>query len=153
VPIIVLSARGLEHDKVAALDVGADDYLTKPFGTQELLARMRVALRRRVAGTTEQVCEIGDVSIDFAKRQVRVAGNDVHLTPTEYRLLTLLVENVGRVVTHTQLLRAVWGPGHQTQTQYVRVYMGQLRRKIERDPNRPRHLMTEPGVGYRFNEP
>lgn len=153
VPIIVLSAREHENDKVEALDAGADDYLTKPFGTGELLARIRVALRHRAAANTpegEVTFTAGDLRIDFAARQVFVRGAEIHLTPTEYKLLSLLVKHAGRVVTQRQILREVWGPNAQSQTHYLRVYMAQLRHKIEAVPARPRQLMTEAGVGYRF---
>lgn len=152
-PIIVLSARGQERDKVAALDAGADDYLTKPFGIDELLARMRAALRRASLppeGSVEPVFTVGDLQIDFARRQVKARGAEVRLTPTEYRLLGVLARHAGKVLTHGQLLREVWGPGSTEETQYLRVYMGQLRRKIEADTARPRYLFTEPGVGYRL---
>ena len=151
-PIIVISARGLERDKVEALDAGADDYLTKPFGVNELLARIRVALRhaRESRGSPLPVIELGSLKVDFARREVSLEGQIVHLTPIEYRLLTLLVQNAGKVLTHTQLLNEVWGPGHAQQTHYLRVYLAQLRRKIERDPARPQLLVTEPGVGYRL---
>jgi two-component system KDP operon response regulator KdpE len=154
VPIIVISARGREADKVAVLDAGADDYLTKPFGVSELLARMRVALRhvQQAAGTPAPVIEIGPLRIDLARREVKLDGTEVHLTPIEYRLLTLLARNAGRVLTHTQILKEVWGPGHASETHYLRVYMAQLRRKIEVEPARPRLLQTEPGVGYRLRE-
>ena len=153
-PIIVISARGLETDKVEALDAGADDYLTKPFGVNELLARIRVALRhaQEVRGSPLPVIEIGPLRVDFARREVSLEGQIVHLTPIEYRLLTLLVQNAGKVLTHTQLLNEVWGPGHAQQTHYLRVYLAQLRRKIERDPARPQLLVTEPGVGYRLRD-
>ena len=156
VPIIVLSARIDEADKIAALDAGADDYLTKPFGTGELLARVRANLRRpRVAAGAddaagEPVFRFGDVEIDRAARLVRRAGAEVHLTPTEYRLLTVLAGNAGRVLTHRQLLREVWGPSHADQSHYLRVYMGQLRQKLEADAAQPRHLLTETAVGYRL---
>jgi two-component system, OmpR family, KDP operon response regulator KdpE len=152
-PIIVISARGKEQDKVAALDAGADDYLTKPFGVGELLARLRVALRhaaRLPDAAMESVFRIGDLQVDLARRRVSVGGRDVHLTPNEYKLLALLVRHAGKVVTHRQLLRDVWGPNAVEHTHYVRVYMTQLRHKLERDPARPAYLLTEPGVGYRL---
>lgn len=151
-PIIVISARGQEIDKVAALDAGADDYLTKPFGVPELLARMRVALRHaaRGAANDDPVVVAGDLRIDLARRQVTNAGQEVHLTPLEYQLLATLARYAGKVVTHRQILREVWGPNYGEETQYLRVYMGQLRRKLEADPARPRTLLTEPGVGYRL---
>ncbi|HMU60479.1 MAG TPA: response regulator [Gemmatimonadales bacterium] len=154
-PIIVLSARGQERDKIDALDAGADDYLTKPFSVPELLARMRVALRHaagRAPGTEEPVFVTGDLSIDRARRVVTVRGAEVHLTPTEYRLLLALAQHAGRVLTHRQLLREVWGHGRVGQDHYLRVYMAQLRAKIEKDPARPEYLRTEPGVGYRMVE-
>ena len=153
VPIIVLSARGQESDKVAALDAGADDYLTKPFGVGELLARMRVALRhaaRTAQEPGEAVFTVGDLRVDLARRQVFVSDQEVHLTPIEYKLLTTLVRYAGKVVTHHQLLREVWGPGASGETHYLRVYMGQLRHKLEANPARPRYLVTESGVGYRL---
>jgi two-component system KDP operon response regulator KdpE len=151
-PIIVLSARGQERDKVAALDAGADDYLTKPFGVEELLARIRVALRHlaRTAQGDEPIFEVGDLCVDLARRHVQVAGTEVHLTPIEYKMLATLIEYAGKVITHQQLLKAVWGPGYATETPYLRVYIGQLRHKLEIDPARPRYLLTEPGVGYRL---
>lgn len=150
-PLIVLSARGQEEDKIRALDAGADDYLTKPFGIGELLARMRVAMRRVVGTTTAQsVFRQGDLRVDLVRRQVFLDDQEVHLTPIEYKLLVTLIKYVGRVVTHRQLLREVWGPGSSEQTQYLRVYMAQLRRKLERNPGRPAHFLTEPGVGYRL---
>ena len=155
VPIIVISARGQEDDKVAALDAGADDYLTKPFGVNELLARIRVALRHALSAastTGEPVLEIGPLRLDLTRREVRVAGAEVHLTPLEYRLLALLAQNAGKVLTHRQILKEVWGPGSVNETHYLRVFMAQLRRKIEPDPARPRLLLTEPGVGYRMRE-
>jgi two-component system KDP operon response regulator KdpE len=154
VPIIVISARGREADKVAVLDAGADDYLTKPFGVSELLARMRVALRhvQQAAGVQTPIIEIGPLRIDLARREVKRDGVDLHLTPIEYRLLALLAQNAGRVLTHSQILKEVWGPGHTDETHYLRVYMAQLRRKIEAEPARPRLLQTEPGVGYRMRE-
>jgi two-component system KDP operon response regulator KdpE len=150
-PIIVISARGREEDKVTALDQGADDYLTKPFGVGELLARIRVALRHVAtvdAGTPEFT--LGELKLDLAKRQVFVKSEEVHLTPIEYKLLTLLAKNAGRVLTHRQLLREVWGPNSVDHTHYLRVYMGQLRHKLEENPSRPRYIVTEPGVGYRL---
>jgi two-component system KDP operon response regulator KdpE len=153
VPILVVSARGQERDKVEALDAGADDYLTKPFGTAELLARMRVALRHaaRVAGGTgDAVFETGDLRVDLGKRLVYRRGEEVRLTRTEYRLLIALVQQAGKVMTHRQLLREVWGPGSASETHYLRVYMAQLRHKLEDDPARPSLLLTETGVGYRM---
>jgi len=155
VPIIVISAREQESDKVRALDSGADDYLTKPFGVSELLARVRVAIRHaeaRAGGREESVFEAGDLRIDFTKRQVFVGSAEVHLTPLEYRLLLVLARNAGKVVTHRQLLKEVWGPSYVEHTQYLRVYMTQLRHKLESDPARPRYLLNEPGVGYRFRD-
>jgi two-component system KDP operon response regulator KdpE len=155
VPVIVLSARGQEADKVQALDAGADDYVTKPFAMGELLARMRVALRHRaqVEGADgDSALTVGDVTIDLARRQVARAGVDVRLTPIEFRLLAELARHPGRVLTHEHLLREVWGPGYTSQHHYLRVYMGQLRHKLEADPSRPRLLLTEPGVGYRLKE-
>lgn len=152
-PILVLSARNQERDKVNALDAGADDYLTKPFGTAELLARMRVALRhalREIQGTDEPVFTSGDLRVDLAHRQVFVGETEVHLTPIEYKLLLLLVQYAGKVVTRKQLLHDVWGPSYTDEMHYLRVYMGQLRHKLEADPTRPRYLITEPGVGYRL---
>ncbi len=154
-PIIVLSARGQERDKIDALDAGADDYLTKPFSVPELLARMRVALRHAARGSSapeEPVFNTGELSIDRGRRIVTVRGEEVHLTPTEYRLLLALAQHAGRVLTHRQLLREVWGPGRIGQDHYLRVYMAQLRAKIEKDPARPEYLRTEPGVGYRMME-
>jgi len=154
-PIIILSARGQEHEKVALLDLGADDYLTKPFGAAELLARIRVALRHATAppeGMEEPVFLAGDVSVDALRRQVWRGAEAVHLTPTEYKLLATLVRHAGRVLTHRQLLQEVWGANYVEQTHYLRVYMAQLRHKLERDPTRPRLLLTEPGVGYRLRE-
>jgi two-component system KDP operon response regulator KdpE len=153
VPIVVLSARGQERDKIAALDAGADDYVSKPFGVGELLARMRVALRHAVGGTkdaAEPVFSVGELSVDLVRRHVQVAGQQVHLTPIEYRLLTTLIRHAGKVMTHNQLLTEVWGPNQADQAHYLRVYAAQLRRKLEADPARPRYLLTEPGVGYRL---
>lgn len=152
VPIIVLSARVAEGEKIRALDAGADDYLTKPFGTGELLARVRATLRRQRqggAGGDGTVC-FGDVTVDPQARAVTRNGEHVHLTPTEYRLLSVLAANAGRVMTNPQLLRAVWGPGHVESGHYLRIYMGHLRHKLEADPAQPRHLLTETGVGYRL---
>jgi two-component system, OmpR family, KDP operon response regulator KdpE len=152
-PIIVLSARGREQDKVAALDLGADDYLTKPFGVDELLARIRVALRHAAHPPGEApapVFEAGDLRMDLARRQVFRKGEEVHLTPTEYKLLSTLVRHAGKVLTHRQLLHEVWGINFIAQTHYLRIYMMQLRQKIEADSTRPRLLITEPGVGYRL---
>ena len=151
VPIIVLSARGQEGDKVAALDAGADDYVSKPFAVGELLARLRVALRHAAAGDSgEPTFTVRGLHVDQVKRLVLVDGRDVHLTPIEYRLLTTLVRHAGRVLSQRQLLKEVWGPAHTEQAHYLRVYMGTLRRKLEQDPARPRYLLTEPGVGYRL---
>ena len=155
VPIVVLSARVEEDDKIAALDAGADDYLTKPFGVGELLARVRANLRRpRNAGSDgqadESIFRFGEVEVDRQARLVRRAGTEVHLTPIEYRLLLVLVTNAGRVLTHRQLLREVWGPSHAEQGHYLRVYMGHLRQKLEQTPAQPSHLLTETGVGYRL---
>lgn len=155
VPVIVVSARGKEDDKVAALDAGADDYLTKPFGVGELLARIRVALRHTALGAGEaldMVLEVGALRIDQARREVTVEGRVVRLTPLEYRLLVLLARNAGKVLTHRQILKEVWGPGSVDEVHYLRVFMAQLRRKIEVDPNRPALLLTESGVGYRMRD-
>jgi two-component system KDP operon response regulator KdpE len=150
-PIIVISARGREEDKIQALDAGADDYVTKPFGVGELLARIRVALRHKATlGTRSSQFSTGDLKVDLSRRQVAVRDKEVHLTPIEYKLLALLVRYAGRVITHRQLLREVWGPNSSDQTQYLRVYMGQLRHKLEENPSRPIYLLTEPGVGYRL---
>ena len=152
-PIIVISARGQEEDKIRALDAGADDYLTKPFATGELMARIRVALRRTAHAGQERpdaVLAVGALKVDLDKRQVFVGSEEVHLTPNEYKLLTVLMKHAGRVLTHRQLLREVWGPAYATQTQYLRVYMVQLRHKLERDSARPQYLITEPGIGYRL---
>jgi two-component system KDP operon response regulator KdpE len=149
-PIIVLSARGQENDKVAALDAGADDYLTKPFGVSELLARLRVALRHVSPSPDDPVFAVQDLRVDLARRRVYRGESEVHLTPLEYRLLTTLIKHAGKVVTHRQLLKDVWGPDCVHETHYVRIYMGHLRHKIEADPARPRLLLTEPGVGYRL---
>ena len=154
-PIIVLSARGREEDKVRALDLGADDYLTKPFGVEELLARIRGALRHAAlppGAGPGPVFEAGDLRVDLAARRITRAGQEIHLTPTEYKLLTTLVRHAGKVLTHRQLLKEVWGANYVNQSHYVRVYLGQLRQKIEADPARPRLLLTEPGVGYRLKD-
>lgn len=157
VPIIVLSARSDEADKIAALDAGADDYLTKPFGVGELLARVRANLRRPrnaagdgAAHEDDPVFKFGEVVVDRTARIVRRAGQEVHLTPIEYRLLSVLMANAGRVLTHRQLLREVWGPSHVEQSHYLRIYMGHLRQKLEADPTQPQHLLTETAVGYRL---
>jgi two-component system, OmpR family, KDP operon response regulator KdpE len=150
IPIIIVSVRGQEVDKIAALDAGADDYLTKPFGVGELLARMRVALRRASSSGSEPVFAVGDLVIDLARREVRVAGRPVQLTPTEYDLLRALVTQAGKVLTHRQLLREVWGPGYAQESHLLRVNISNLRRKIEPDATRPRYIRTEPGVGYRL---
>jgi two-component system, OmpR family, KDP operon response regulator KdpE len=151
-PIIVLSARAGETDKIEALDAGADDYLTKPFGVGELLARVRAALRRRLAaGAGKPSVRIGDVEVDLTARTVRKRGEAVHLTPIEYRLLTLLIASAGRVLTHRHICREVWGPSHEQSAHYSRIYMAHLRRKLEDDPARPKHILTETGVGYRLS--
>lgn len=150
-PVLVLSARSQESEKVAALDAGADDYLTKPFGTAECMARLRVLLRRHdQAGTRDPVVCFGRITVDLVKRLVWRAGEEVHLTPIQYRLLVTLIRGAGRVMTHRELLNAVWGPSHSESSQYLRVYMGQLRQKLEDEPARPRFILTEVGVGYRF---
>jgi len=153
VPVIVLSARGQERDKIAALDGGADDYVSKPFSMGELLARMRVALRRRDQvgeGAAGSVFSVGGLRVDLAGRHVQVDGKEVHLTPIEYKLLTALVRHAGKVLTHRQLLQEVWGPSRTEDSQSLRFYVAQLRRKLEAVPARPRYLLTEPGVGYRL---
>jgi two-component system KDP operon response regulator KdpE len=151
-PIVVVSARGREEDKVNALDAGADDYLTKPFGVNELLARLRVALRHaRASPDVPAVLEAGPLRIDLARREVTVDGREVRLTPTEYKLLALLARHAGKVLTHRQILREVWGP-NATEAHWVRVHMAELRKKLEADPARPRLLVTEPGVGYRLRD-
>ncbi|MCC6553660.1 MAG: response regulator [Polyangiaceae bacterium] len=154
-PILVISARGREDDKVEALDAGADDYLTKPFGVNELLARMRVALRHAqagAAGPAPPLLHFGPLRIDLARREVTLSGEEVHLTPIEHKLLVLLARNAGKVLTHRQILNEVWGPAYAAQTHYVRVHMAELRKKIELAPSRPRLLVTEPGVGYRLRD-
>ena len=151
-PIVVLSVRGAERDKVEALDLGADDYLTKPFGVEELLARVRVALRHAagVASGAAPVFKTGDLEVDVEHRRVRVAGEEVRLTPTEYDLLKTFISQPDKVLTDRMLLRAVWGPEYGSEAHYLHVYVARLRRKIEKDPQKPRHLLTEPGVGYRL---
>src|SRR6266851_5388792 len=152
-PIIVLTARDQERDKIAALDADADDYLTKPFGTGELLARMRVALRhaaRTAQGDNEPIFTVDGLRVDLARRQVFMNDQELHLSPIEYKLLTTLVRYAGKVVTHHQLLKEVWGPTYTHESHYLRVYMGHLRHKLEADPTRPHYLITEPGVGYRL---
>lgn len=153
VPIIILSARGQEADKVSALDLGADDYISKPFGVAELLARIRVALRHRVqssVGDLPSLIEVQKLKIDLVRREVSIGGEQISLTPIEYRLLVHLAKYAGKVITHQQLLKEVWGAAYANQVQYLRVYMGQLRRKIEHDPAQPRYILTEQGVGYRM---
>jgi two-component system KDP operon response regulator KdpE len=149
-PIIVLSAWGQESKKVAALDAGADDYVTKPFGMDELLARLRAAVRRASPAPDEPIVATEDFTVDLADKRVTRAGQDVRLTPTEWQLLEVLVRHAGRLVTQRQLLAEVWGPGYQNEAHYLRVYVANLRRKLEPDPSAPRHLLTEPGIGYRF---
>lgn len=151
VPVLVLSARDSEHDKIAALDAGADDYMTKPFGVGELQARLRVLLRRYPGNEkNDPVYEFGDIRADIAGRQVSKAGEEVHLTPIEFRLLTILIGHRGKVLTQRQLLNEVWGPNAVEHAHYLRIYMGHLRRKLETDPARPQHFITETGIGYRF---
>ncbi|MGC2063149.1 MAG: response regulator [Thermodesulfovibrionales bacterium] len=153
VPIIVLSARDQEDDKIRALDAGADDYLTKPFGAGELMARIRVALRHLTmqnAGGEEPVFTLANLRVDFSTRQVFRDGKDVHVTPIEYKLLAVLIRYAGKVITHSQLMKEVWGPGYADQTHYLRIYMAQLRHKLEVDPARPRFFINEPGIGYRL---
>jgi two-component system KDP operon response regulator KdpE len=152
VPIIVLSAKGSETDKIAALDLGADDYVTKPFSLDELLARIRAVLRRSLASeSSSDTLSVGDITIDIGERRVTVAGADIKLTPKEFDVLKYLVSNPGKVVTHRSLLQAVWGSQSSEQTEYLRVFINQLRKKIEPDPQHPRYILTEPWVGYRFN--
>ncbi len=150
IPIIILSVRGQEADKIAALDAGADDYLTKPFSAGELLARMRVALRRAGQAAVEAVFVNGELTVDLTRRLVTMAGHEVQLTPTEYDLLRILITNAGKVLTHHYLLRAVWGMGYEQEMHLLRVNISNLRRKIETDPARPQYILTEPGVGYRL---
>lgn len=150
IPVIVLSARSDEQDKIAALDAGADDYLTKPFGIGELLARVRVALRRHGSQQPEARIQFADVSVDFAARRVQRGGSEIHLTPIEFRLLSILLNNAGKVLTQRQLLSQVWGPNAVEHSHYLRIYMGHLRQKLEANPTQPAHLLTETGIGYRF---
>jgi len=150
IPIIILSVQEQENNKIAALDAGADDYLTKPFGTGELIARIRVALRRSVQASGEPVYQVDDLRVDLTRRQVKLADVEVSLTPIEYDLLRVLVLHAGRVITHRQLLRQMWGSAYETETHLLRVNISNLRRKIEPDPTRPRYILTEPGVGYRL---
>ena len=152
VPILILSAVGEERDKVAALDAGADDYVTKPFGVEELLARLRASLRR-AEPRGEPVLHLGDLVVDLEKRAVTVGGDRVQLTPYEFGLIRLFAQNEGKLLTHRTILREVWGPAYQTESHYLHVYISQLRRKIEPDPTRPRYLLTEPGAGYRLVDP
>jgi two-component system KDP operon response regulator KdpE len=153
VPIVVLSARSDSTDKVAALDAGADDYVTKPFGMAELLARLRAAVRRAATATGggDRVVTFGEVEVDLERKRVRRAGADVHLTPTEWEMLEMLVRHRGKLISQREMLRHVWGPRHEDRTNYLRVYLAQLRRKLEADPAHPRHLLTEPGMGYRLD--
>ncbi len=152
IPIIVISAREQEEDKIRALDAGADDYLTKPFGAGELLARIRVALRHTATqhGEEEAVFVLGNLKVDLVKRQILLDDREIHLTPIEYRLLTILIRHAGKVMTHSQLMKEVWGPAYVDQSHYLRIYMAQLRHKLEADPARPRFFINEPGVGYRL---
>lgn len=153
VPIVVLSVKGEEKVKVEALDAGADDYVTKPFGIEELLARVRAALRRAPSTSTEDtlVLDEGDFHLDFETRGVSVKGRDIHLTPKEFELLAYLIRHAGKVLTHRKLLTAIWGGNYAEQTEYLRVFIGQLRKKVERDPATPRYILTEPWIGYRFD--
>ncbi|HYE36582.1 winged helix-turn-helix domain-containing protein [Methylocaldum sp.] len=153
IPLIILSARNHETDITQALDVGADDYLTKPFSTAELVARIRALLRRalqRPWGPPRDIFQVGELKVELTRRKVFLAEREIHLTPIEYRLLTALIAHAGLVVTHRQLLNEVWGPAQIEHSHYVRIYMGQLRHKLEADPARPRYLLTEAGVGYRL---
>jgi two-component system KDP operon response regulator KdpE len=150
VPIIVLTVRESERDKVTALDIGADDYVTKPFGMDELLARLRAAVRRRLPAAEEATVSTPDFTVDLAAKRVLAGEEEVHLTPTEWAILEVLVRHPGRLITQRHLLQQVWGPAYEKETNYLRVYLAQLRRKLEPDPSRPRYLITEPGMGYRF---
>ncbi|MEQ8237232.1 MAG: response regulator [Syntrophomonadaceae bacterium] len=152
IPIIILSVKGQDKDKVKALDLGADDYLTKPFSVSELMARIRVALRHQANLKEEPVITVGDLYVDLSRREVKVSQNEVHLTPTEYELLKILAVHAGRVVTHRQLISAVWGNYDPEFSQYLRIYISQLRKKLEKDPNQPKYIRTEPGIGYRLTE-
>lgn len=152
-PIIILSARSCEQHKIDALDAGADDYLTKPFGLGELLARIRVAMRHSVSSPAQDqdgIFNIGELTVDLVKRQIKVGAEEVHLTPIQYRLLTVLIKNAGKVLTHQYLLKEVWGPSYRENSHYLRIYMSQLRQKLEVDPTQPQYLLTESGVGYRL---
>jgi two-component system KDP operon response regulator KdpE len=151
-PIVVLSAIGDEREKVRALDAGADDYVTKPFGTDELLARLRAVLRRTPDGGAEPRVEVGDLVVDLEARRITRAGSEIHLTPIEFDLLRVLTQHRGKLVTHAQLLREVWGPGYERETHYLRVHVAHIRAKIEPDPSNPRYVQTEPGVGYRLRD-
>lgn len=149
-PIIILSVRDSDHDKVTALDAGADDYLTKPFSTDELMARIRVAVRHAASGEDLQIFKVGDLQVDLTRRLVTLKGEPIKLTPTEYALLRLMIQHAGKVLTHRQILREVWGREYENETHYLRVYFAQLRQKIEADPTRPAIILTEPGIGYRL---
>jgi len=149
-PVIVLTARDQEQEKIEALDAGADDYVTKPFSMGELMARMRVCLRRMAAGENEPVLICGDLKVDLVQRRVTVEGQEIKLTPTEYEIVKLLAQHAGRVLTHKQLLKAVWGTAYDVDTHYIRVYIGQIRRKIEKNPAQPKYIITESGIGYRL---
>lgn len=153
IPIIILSVRDREKDKIEALDAGADDYLTKPFGVGELLARMRVVMRRVVPGSVEPVYRVKDLSVDLSRHQVMLAGKEISLTPTEFDLLRVLIQNAGKVITHHQLIQKVWGAGYEDESGLLRVNISNLRRKIESNPNQPYYIQTELGVGYRLREP
>lgn len=152
-PILVLSALGDEREKVRALDAGADDYITKPFGTEELTARLRALLRRAADSGSSPVVTIGELSVDFAARTVTRAGEEMHLTPIEFDLLRVLVQHRGKLVTRRQLLHEVWGPGYEDEAHYLRVHIAHMRAKLEPEPSRPRYIVTDPGVGYRLREP
>lgn len=151
VPVIVLSVRGQEQDKVGALDVGADDYLTKPFSVSELIARIRVALRHQANQKDEPLIQIDNLYIDLSRRLVKISETEIHLTPIEYDLLKILASNAGKVITHHQLIHSIWGTDKEEHSQYLRIYISQLRKKIEKDPSQPNLILTEPGIGYRLN--